>query len=115
MRGRWLWFAPLALVGFAGFVALGGWVVMRLWNWLGPDLFGWHTVTFWQALGLLLLCRILVGGFGMHGGGPRGHFRDRMRARWEGMTPEERERFRGTWRGRMFGSEPAGPADAPRP
>ena len=111
LRRMW-WIVPLAMAGFAAFVALGGYVVMRLWNWLTPELFGWHAVTFWQALGLLLLCRILVGGFGMHGGGPRGHFRDRMRARWERMTPEERERFRHPWRGRTFGGasegEPAG-------
>jgi len=38
-------------------------VVMHLWNWLLPALFGWRQVTFWQALGLVLLCRILFGGF----------------------------------------------------
>ena len=111
MFRRMLWIAPLAVIGFAAFIALGGWAVMSLWNWLTPELFGWHTVTFWQALGLLLLCRILVGGFGLHGGGPRDRFRDRMRARWEGMTPEERERFRHSWRGRVFGGEGGPQAD----
>jgi hypothetical protein len=89
------------------FIAVGGEVVMHLWNWLLPPLFGWHAITFWQALGLLLLCRILFGGFG--GGGPRSNVRRRMRERWEHMTPEEREKFRQGMRGRCgpFGGEPA--------
>jgi hypothetical protein len=37
---------------------------MHLWNWLLPPLFGWRQITFWQALGILALCRILFGGFG---------------------------------------------------
>ena len=92
--------APLALLGMALFIALGGLVVMSLWNWLMPALFGVRTVTFWQALGLLLLCRILFGGFGMRGGG-RSYYgnRKRMSERWEKMTPEERERYSQTWRG----------------
>ena len=84
MRRRWIWIAPLAIAGIAVFAAIGGGVVMLLWNWLLPQMFGWREVTFWQALGLLALCRILFGGFGRHGGG-------RLTSR---MTPEERERFR---------------------
>ena len=82
MRGRWLWIAPVAIVGLAAFLALGGFVVRWLWNWLLPPLFGWHTITFWQALGLLALCRILFGGLGMSGGGrARGNAEDRARFR----------------------------------
>lgn len=95
-------FAPLAIVGIAIFAAIGGGLVMFLWNWLAPELFGLRLITFWQALGLLALCRILFGGFGK-GGGHRSsrsrgkfdeRFRERMAERWEQMTPEERERFR---------------------
>ncbi len=95
MRGRrkLIWIAPLAIVGLAVFIAIGGFVVQVLWNWLLPSLFGWRQITFWQAVGLLALCRILFGGFGMRGG-PRSSMRRRMAERWEGMTPEERERFR---------------------
>ncbi len=46
------------------FIAIGGEIVLHLWNWLLPPLFGWRQITFWQALGLLALCRILFGGFG---------------------------------------------------
>ncbi len=90
---RLIFIAPLAILGMLVFVAIGGEVVQQLWNWLLPPLFGWRQITFWQALGLLALCRILFGGFGLHGSG-RSNVRRRMAERWEHMTPEERERFR---------------------
>jgi hypothetical protein len=93
MRKRLIYFAPLAIIGFAVFITLGGIVVRELWNRLLPELFHWKAIGFWQALGLLALCRILFGGFRLHGG-PRQHFRRGMFVRWEQMTPEERERFR---------------------
>jgi hypothetical protein len=92
-RKRLIWLVPAAILGIILFTFIGGEVVMRLWNWLLPMLFGWRQITFWQALGILLLCRILFGGLGHHGHG-RSRFRRRMAERWEHMTPEERERFR---------------------
>ena len=83
IRRKWIFFAPLAIAGMVLFVFLGGTIVMLLWNALLPPLFGWPVVTFWQALGLLALCRILFGGLGRHGGGYRSP-----------RTPEERERVR---------------------
>jgi len=85
---RFLMFLPLALA----FAALFGLVVMALWNWLMPALFGIKTVGYWQALGLVLLSRILFGGRGSMG--HHRHWRHRMRERLDRMTPEERERFR---------------------
>src|SRR5258708_37326083 len=73
MRRRWkrlIWMAPLAIAGIALFTWIGGELVMHLWNWLLPTMFGFRQVTFWQALGILALCRILFGGFGFSGGGP---------------------------------------------
>jgi len=103
---RILKFALLAAV----FATVFTFVVMRLWNWLMPELFGLHVITFWQALGLLFLSKILFGGFR---GGPHRHWswRRRMAERWERMTPEEREKFRHTMRGRCgsFGSVSAEP------
>jgi uncharacterized membrane protein len=93
MRRKLLWIVPVAIVGVLLFVALGGAVVRLLWNGLLPPLFGWPQVTFGQALALLVLCRILFGGFGMHGGS-RSSVGRRMAERWAHMTPEERERFR---------------------
>jgi hypothetical protein len=73
--------------------AVLGFVVMSLWNWLAPEVFGLRTITFWQALGVLILSKILFGGFrGRPGYG--GHWRSRMSERWQQMTPEEREQFR---------------------
>ena len=99
MRRKWFIWGPLALLGFVLFVAIGAEIVRLLWNWLLPAMFGWRQINFWQALGLLALCRILFGGFGMHGG-PRSRMRRRMAERWEQMTPEEREKFRQSFRGR---------------
>jgi hypothetical protein len=91
MRKKWYWIAPLAIIAIPLFIFIGGEIVMHLWNWLLPPLFGWRLITFWQALGLLLLCRILFGGLGR--GGPRGPRGPRLRG-CRKMTPEERERFR---------------------
>ena len=85
-------------IKIAIFVIIGaavlGFIVESLWNALVPPIFGWHTITFWQALGLLLLSKILFGGFHRHGGGGRDRWKQRMKDRWEQMTPEEREKFR---------------------
>jgi hypothetical protein len=102
MRKKWIFLAPLALVAIAIFIAIGGGSVMLLWNWLLPALFGWRQITFWQALGLLALCRILFGGLGGRGSHPS-YSRRRMFERWERMTPEERERFRHGMRRRCGG------------
>ena len=101
-----IFIAPLAILGIFLFIAIGGELVMQLWNWLLPPLFGWREITFWQALGLLALCRILFGGFGFHGSG-RPNFRRRMEERCEHMTPEERERFRQRMRERFGFGPPA--------
>jgi hypothetical protein len=82
------------------FIAVGGGIVMLLWNWLLPALFGWRLITFWQALGILVLSRVLFGGLGRHGfSGSMRHrtadrMADRLAERMQHMTPEERERFR---------------------
>jgi hypothetical protein len=107
MRRRLIFFAPLALLGVAFFIFAGGTVVQMLWNWLLPPLFGWPVVTFWQALGLLALCRILFGGFGSHGGS-RPSIRRRMAEKMgERMTDGDRDRFRQRMRER-FGFDPGG-------
>ncbi len=98
---RLIFIGPLAILGMLLFITIGGEIVLHLWNWLLPPLFGWRQITFWQALGLLLLCRILIGGFGWHGSGRSSIRRrmeermaDRMAERCANMTPAERERFR---------------------
>jgi len=98
---RFLVFAALAALVLS-------FVVMYLWNWLMPAVFGLRLITFWQALGLLLLSKILFGGFR---GGPwaGGRWRRRMMARWEQMTPEEREKFRAAMQSRCGSFTPPAP------
>lgn len=91
MKRLWM-FKGLKFLLFAS-LALGalGFAVMSLWNALIPAISNLHTITFIQALGLLLLARILFGGWRRHG---QGHWRQRLRERWEHMTPEQREQMR---------------------
>jgi hypothetical protein len=105
MQRKWFFLGPLAILALLLFIVIGGEVVSLLWNWLLPPLFGWHQINFWQALGILVLCRILFGGFGHHGHHSR--FRRRMAERLEQMTPEERERFRQGMRARCGFGPPA--------
>lgn len=105
MRKTWLLYG-LKFVLFAAIaVAVLGAVVMLLWNWLMPALFGWNAIGFWQAIGLLVLSKILLGG--LRGGwGYRSHWRARMMERWAQMTDEERAQFRAGMRRRCGGAEP---------
>jgi hypothetical protein len=101
-RKHWWAFLFLAPIALALFIGIGGWVVMSLWNWLLPTLFGWPVVSFWQALGILVLSRILFGGLGSHG--PKGSsWRRHKVGHSDHLTPEERERLRQS-------ADPAAPA-----
>jgi len=86
-------------------------LLMWLWNWLVPPVFGWHTINFWQALGIFVLSKILFGGFR---GAGRMHGRRRMMERWEQMTPEEREKFRKGMEGWCGGARSRREDDAPQ-
>ncbi len=73
-------------------------VIMVLWNLLIPSIFGLGVISFWQALGLFVLARILFGGFGlghrmMMGGGMRGAHSNPIHEKWMKMSPEERKEF----------------------
>jgi hypothetical protein len=105
VRKKLIFIAPLAILGILLFIFIGGEIVLHLWNWLLPPLFGWRLITFWQALGLLVLCRILFGGLGWRGSG-HSSFRHRIDERCKQMTPEEREQFRQRMRER-FGFGPS--------
>lgn len=112
MRRKWIFLAPLAILAMLLFIALGGEIVRLLWNWLLPPLFGLRQITFWQAVGLLALCRILFGGLSLHSSA-RSNVRRRIRERWHHMTPEERERFRQGMHGRRGFGSPAGESSEP--
>lgn len=97
----------IGLLAVAGIAAVT-WVVMQLWNCLLPDLFaGVSRIGYWQALGLLVLSRILFGGLR----GP-GHWRGR-RGHGESLTPEERQQLKGRFGSRWSSCCSSSKAEAP--
>lgn len=93
---------PLFLLLFmAGLFAISA-VVMVLWNAILPSLAGFSLITYWQAMGLFALSRILFGSFrftSAHGHHPPfhpGHLRDKFMS----MDQEERKTFREEWKSR---------------
>lgn len=86
----------------AAALALGA-AVMFLWNSIIPELTGWAVLSYPKAIGLLLLCRILFGGYrGRHGqaGGPPWKHRSDWRDKWSTMTDEQRAEMRKRWQDR---------------
>jgi hypothetical protein len=76
-------------------------IVMSLWNNVLVAVVPVHALNFSQALGILVLSKILFGGFGPRGGGFRGRRWGRdMKEKWQNMTPEEKEKFKQDWRNR---------------
>lgn len=71
-------------------------IVMLLWNWLMPMLFGFITINYLQAIGLLILSKILFGGFCRKGGHHSHHpfWRKRFLEKWENLSDEEKEKYR---------------------
>lgn len=105
MKKHWIKKGLLFVVIGIAAVFLFGLLVMSLWNALLPDILGVKAITFIQALGILLLSKILFGGFGS--GGHRGRrgseWRQKMKEKWNTMTPEEREQFKSEWKYRCGG------------
>jgi hypothetical protein len=94
-------FAVLGLI--VAVLAAVGLVVQLLWNALIPSVFHGPVLLYGQAVGLLVLCRILFGGLRMRGG--RGHWRGaQWRERWERMSPQERAQLRERFRSRCGGA-----------
>jgi hypothetical protein len=73
----------LGLIGAVAIALLFGYVVVWLWNWLMPELFGLTTITFWQAVVLIILARIIFGGFKhSRGDHPKDRFTSRKKRIW---------------------------------
>ena len=102
-RNRFWAFIPLFVLAL---VALFSFIVMSLWNNILVGVLHISTINFWQALGILVLSKILFGGFpggrwGRHD--HRGHqWRKEMLSKWNTMTPEEREQFKRDYRNRCW-------------
>jgi Ca2+/H+ antiporter, TMEM165/GDT1 family len=110
-RGPWFFKKAIGiLVIGAAAILLFGFIVMSLWNGILPAVIHVGTITFGQALGILVLSKILFGGFhgrGKFGGGGPGrwkqHMGEGMKEKWMNMSPEEREKFQQDWRNRCSG------------
>src|ERR1043165_9637830 len=105
---KFRYFIPLIVVGFQAVFTSA---VYLLWNHVLVDVLAVKTITYWQALGLLVLAKILFGGFPGRGRpfGPGGGWRGKMLAkRWESLSPEQREHMREQMR-RKFGDWPHPP------
>ncbi|MDX2188856.1 MAG: hypothetical protein SFY32_03250 [Bacteroidota bacterium] len=109
--GYWMWKGAKFLATGVALIALLGWVIMSLWNWLIPTLFSGPVIGYWQAMGLFVLAKIFFG-FGRGGGwgggmGRHQMWKQKMEARFGNMTPEEKERFKQQmkqrWGGRCGG------------
>jgi len=70
----------LGIIAAAGFAFLLGSIVMLLWNWLMPLIFGLGIINYWQAVGIIILAKILFGGFGHHKSANNNHnFKEKFR------------------------------------
>jgi len=99
-----------------GILAIGaifafGYLTMYLWNWLMPGIFGLKTITFCEAFGLLILGKLLFGGFHKKWGGRcgghgchhgHGHWKSRWEDKWAQMSPEEKEKFKKGFGGKCW-------------
>jgi hypothetical protein len=94
-RKKFIFFPILA----AGALALISYIVMLLWNNLLPDILHASTITYWQAMGILVLSKILFGFGGGHGRGGAPWMQHKME-RFKNMSPEEQQRFREEMRSR---------------
>ena len=90
----------LMIAGIIALVAgIFAWVFMYLWNWLIPDLFNGPVLGYWQALGLLVLSKMIFGGFGTghkrhHWKQKHSHWKHKWQEQCGSMTPEEKEKWK---------------------
>lgn len=107
MRHRKFIRGPLFILKLVLILTITSAVVMLLWNALIPVLFSGPVLTYWQSAGLLLLAKILFGSMGRGFGRRHHHYPDEMwkkklKAKYESMTPEEKEKFRSKCKSRFM-------------
>jgi hypothetical protein len=104
-RNRWRkWWFLIPFIAAAALLVFS-YVVMLLWNAVIPHVFtSVNTITYCEAIGLLVLCKILFGGFkGRRGcgcGRRGGYYKYAMKEKWMNMTEEERAKFKEEWKNR---------------
>ena len=92
MKRRFVFAFPFIMLAF---VFIGGLAVMLLWNAILPTVLGVSALTYWQAIGILALSRLLFGGF--HRGGPWGGRRGgppHWKNQWVNMSDEEKAKLK---------------------
>ena len=88
----------LGVIAAAAFALVFGWLVMLLWNWLMPVIFGLGLISYWQAFGIVVLAKLIFGSVGGRGGrshGWRKHGPGRSHSDWGG--PERWRHWREFW------------------
>lgn len=99
-KGRFV-FIPVMVVAF---MALITYIIMTLWNNILPEVIHVETITFWQAAGIFILCKLLFGFGGMGGPGKGAAFRKRrLQEKMKNMSPEELEQFKQRMSEHRFG------------
>lgn len=95
MKRKMIWM-PVFFIAMAAAMTAA---VMLLWNWLMPELFGLTEINFWQALGILILAKILFGGFGgkhkHHGKCCHGNhgWKSKFKDKWQNMSVDDRKKW----------------------
>ncbi len=90
----WIWKGIAGFLLFALGIVLFGYVTMYLWNWIMPYLFKLPVVDFRMAIGMVVLSKILLGGIRVKADGAGWGQKRYWRAKWESMSPEERDKFK---------------------
>ena len=90
MKPNWKYVLKFFLL-IAMMILVVGYVVMLLWNWLMPNLFGLPLISLFEAVGLFLLSKILFGNFPKKKEKVKQHWKNRMKEKWNRMSPEEQE------------------------
>jgi hypothetical protein len=99
MKARWMMFGTKMIVMVLALAALLAGGTMLLWNMLIPALFHGPEITYVQALGILILTRLLFGGWGKYRGSWRhDRWRGRMKEHFAALSPEEQEQMKSDWR-----------------
>lgn len=81
------------------FIFLIPYVLMLLWNGILPKVIHVETISYWQAVGIFIISKILFGGLKMKGcGGEKQKITQKLQDKWMNMTPEEKEIFKQKWK-----------------
>ena len=102
-KSSWIKHAIFIPIAIAAGLFLFGWLVMLLWNGILPEVLSVNTISFWQAMGILVLSKILFGGFKGGHRHPESHHNPKQDYlhRWMHMNREEREKMRDEYKARF--------------